>query len=292
MFYEVKLPEIKPGQKQAAALVVLNPSESRRLIAKAVVALPEVQNAYKKGMIIIARGISTAFFAEELFGVKIEPKGAFSLGIVSRGLTNASLDPIPLTWHVVKQGKVMEGADSRVEIQNFGPEDVFIKGANALDRDGTPGVFASSRFGGTIGMAWPVITPRGCHLIMPVGLEKMVPSVMEASEHTGIYHFKYSTGIPVKLIPDPLGRVVTEIQAFAVLCGVKATHVGSGGVGGSEGAVVLSLEGEEGQVEKAFELVKTIKGEPPITTPHTYYVSSAAEYNYDASAQLATLKGM
>ena len=57
MFYEVEYPQPEPGQKQIKALVVLNPAESRRLLAKATVALPEVQNAYKNGMIIIGLGI-------------------------------------------------------------------------------------------------------------------------------------------------------------------------------------------------------------------------------------------
>ena len=89
-----------------------------------------------------------------------------------------------------------------------------------------------------------------------------------------------------------LGKVVTEIQAFALLAGVRAYHLASGGVGGSEGAVVLSLEGDEEKVEKAFELVKSIKGEPPVTLPDTLFVSSAADYNYDALAQLATLSSI
>jgi len=186
----------------------------------------------------------------------------------------------------------VEGADSNVEILDFGPDDVFIKGANAVDREGNAGIFTSSVKGGTIGMAWPVVTPRECHLIMPVGLEKMVPSVIEAARHSGIYHFKYSTGLPAKLTPVLLGKVVTEIQAFAILAGVRAYHLGSGGVGGSEGAVVLALEGDEKRVENAFELVKSIKGEPPVTLPDTFRVSSAQDYNYDALAQLATLGGI
>jgi hypothetical protein len=120
----------------------------------------------------------------------------------------------------------------------------------------------------------------------------MVPSVIEAAKHSGIYHFKYSTGLPTKLVPVPLGQVITEIQAFAVLAGVRAYHIGSGGVGGSEGSVHLSLEGDEERVEKAFELAKSIKGEPPVTLPDTFFVSSPADYNYDAAAQLATLKGL
>ena len=292
MFYEVELTPLKPGQKQTSALVVLNPAESRRLLAKATVALPEVQNAYKNGMIIIARGITNAFVTEELFGISVEPKAGQTVGMVCGGITNANSGTPPCTWHVIRKGKVVEGADSNVEILDFGPDDVFIKGANAVDREGNAGIFTSSVKGGTIGMAWPVVTPRECHLIMPVGLEKMVPSVIEAARHSGIYHFKYSTGLPAKLTPVLLGKVVTEIQAFAILAGVRAYHLASGGVGGSEGAVVLALEGDEKRVENAFELVKSIKGEPPVTLPDTFRVSSAEDYNYDALAQLATLQGI
>ncbi len=98
-------------------------------------------------------------------------------------------------------------------------------------------------------------------------------------------------GLPARLTPVVLGKVVTEIQALGLLAGVEATHVASGGVGGSEGAVVLSIEGEEGRVERAFELVKAIKGEPPVAVPDTRFVRSAAEYGYDPMAQLATLGG-
>jgi len=256
------------------------------------VALPEVQNAYKNGMIIIARGITTAFISEELFGIKVEPKAHQTVGFVGGGITNANTGPPPCTWHVVRKGKVVEGADSNVEILDFGADDVFIKGANAIDLEGNAGIFTASRKGGTIGMAWPIVTPRGCHLIMPVGLEKLVPSVIEAARHSGIYHFKYSTGIPAKLTPVTLGKVLTEIQAFAVLAGIRAYHLGSGGIGGSEGAVVLALEGDEKRVKNALELAKSVKGEPPVSKPEATRVSSAEDYNYDALAQLDTLGGI
>jgi len=292
LFYEVELTPLKPGQKQTSALVVLNPAESRRLLAKATVALPEVQNAYKNGMIIIARGITNAFVTEELFGISVEPKAGQTVGIICGGITNANSGRSPCRWHVIRKGKVVEDADPNVEVASFGPDDVYIKGANAIDWEGNAGICASSVKGGTIGALWPIVTPRGCHLIMPVGLEKLVPSVIEAARQSGLYHFKYSTGLPAKLTPVLLGKVVTEIQAFAILAGVRAYHLASGGVGGSEGAVVLALEGDEKRVENAFELVKSIKGEPPVTLPDTFRVSSAEDYNYDALAQLATLGGI
>ncbi len=291
MFYEVEVPVSKPGQKQISALVVLNPPESRRLLAKATVALPEVKNAWENGMIIIGRGITNAYVTEELFGISLEPKAGQTVGLISKGFANSNAGQPPTTWHVIKKGKVVEGADSNVEILNFGPEDVFIKGGNAIDQQGNAGVYASGMKGGTIGMCWPIVTARGSHLIQPIGLEKLIPSVLEASKHTGIYHFKYSMGLPGRIIPVTSSKVVTEIQAFALLTGVKACHVASGGVGGSEGAVVLSLEGDEEKVKKAFDLAKSIKGEPAVTLPDKYKLSSPADYQYDAMAQLATLGG-
>ncbi|MDP2931593.1 MAG: hypothetical protein Q8O05_03715, partial [Chloroflexota bacterium] len=219
MFYEVDIPQPAPGQKQLSALVVLTPAESRRLLAKATVALPEVQHAYKNGMIIIGRGITNAFVSEELFGIEVNPKAAQTVGIICNGITDSNAEPPPCTWHVIRKGQVVENADSNVEILSFGPDDVFIKGANAIDHEGNAGICSSSTRGGTIGMAWPVLTPRGCHLIIPVSLEKMVPSVMEAARHSGIYHFKYSMGLPVKIVPVPEAKVVTELQAFALLAG-------------------------------------------------------------------------
>ncbi len=290
MLYEVELPALSSGAQRAAALVVLNPSESRRLIARATVALPEVQHAFRHGTIIIARGITNAFVTEELLGVPVEPKAGLTVGMVCGGITTGHSGPPVVTHHVIRHGKVVEGADSTKEILTFGPEDVFIKGGNAIDPGGNAGIFTSGLTGGTIGMAWPVVTARGSHLIMPIGLEKLIPSVIEAAKRTGIYHFNWSMGLPARLTPVVLGKVVTEVQALAVLAGVEATHVGSGGVGGSEGAVVLSIEGEESRVEKAFELVKSIKGEPPVGIPDSVFIKSAADFNYDPMSQLATLK--
>lgn len=292
MFYEIDIPEPKVDLKQISALVILNPAESRRLLAKAAVNCSVVKNAWENGTIIIGRGITNAFVTEEFFDIAVEPKAAQTIGLVAGGILNAHLGPPPSTWHVIRKGKVVENADSNVEILEFGPEDVVIKGANAIDPQGIPGIHAAGMKGGTIGMIWPIVTPRGSHLIIPVSLEKLVPSVIEAAKQTGLFHFTYSTGIPVKLIPVPLATVITEIEALAILTGVKACHVGSGGVAGSEGAVHLSLTGDEDTVERAFELVKSIKGEPAVGLPENLVIASAEEYNYDASAQLATLGGL
>ena len=50
------------------ASFVFTPWESRRLIGKAVAALPEVQLAYREAEMIIAHGSTNVFVAEELMG--------------------------------------------------------------------------------------------------------------------------------------------------------------------------------------------------------------------------------
>ncbi len=178
-FYEVGLPELRADKKKIAALVILNPAESRRLLAKATVALPEVQSAWKNGLIIIARGITNAYVTEGFFKISIKPKAGQTAGLIGNGIANNHAGPPVCTWHVIAKGKPVENADSTVEIQKFGPDDVMIKGANAVDMQGNAGIWTCGVKGGTIGMCWPIITPRGSHLIQPVGLEKLIPSVAE-----------------------------------------------------------------------------------------------------------------
>jgi hypothetical protein len=70
-----------------------------------------------------------------------------------------------------------------------------------------------------------------------------------------------------------------------VLTGVRVVPVAAGGIAGSEGTVVLSLEGEAAQIEQALSLVKAIKGEPPVGRPAARANPTAAECNYDAFTQ-------
>jgi len=74
-------------------------------------------------------------------------------------------------------------------------------------------------------------------------------------------------GLPVWLFPFTAGLVVTEIEALGILAGVGVRHIASGGIAGSEGAVVLLLEGYADHLAKAWDLVDVVKDEPPIPVP-------------------------
>jgi len=56
------------------------------------------------------------------------------------------------------------------------------------------------------------------------------------------------------------GTTVTEIDAVTMLSGAKATVIAAGGLGGAEGSVVLSIEGNEDQVKTIIESIELSKG--------------------------------
>lgn len=285
MFYENPLfkGDVPPRSKLESALVVLNPAESKRLIAKAVAVLPEVKTALQKGTLIIGWGTTNAFVAEETLGITIAHKTDFASGVICEGELKVNHGDTKMLPFVLKDGKLSE-VHQKAALSKFKPGDVFIKGANAVDTKGDVGIMVAAPYGGSVLDAWLGIVVRGGHFICPVGLEKLVPSIRDAADKCGIFRFKYSTGIPASFVTFSVAKVVTEIQAIRVLTGASATHVASGGIGGSEGAVILVLEAEAPVLDKAFELVKSIKGEPLVPPLRKSLTPPAASLGYDAQA--------
>jgi hypothetical protein len=251
--------QITDTDDQVSGILVLTPAESKRLIAKAVVAMPQVKSALKKGRVIIANGTTTAFVAEEILGRQVS-KYRYAAGYIGKGKLAATPPELRMESYVLVDGRPVDVPAKEI-IQEFEADDVFIKSANAVDAEGHVGVLMANEKGGTMGMAQGPVIARGCHLIVPVGLEKLVPSVIEASRKGGILRLKYAMGLKVGLMPVVNATVVTEIQALRILAGVEATHVASGGIGGCEGAVALVVEGTDEAVRRAFEIVEGAKGE-------------------------------
>jgi hypothetical protein len=69
------------GKDTVQALKVLTVSEGKRLIARGIARMPLVQNALKKGMLIIAKGTTTTYIAKEILKTDV-PHGAFVIGRV------------------------------------------------------------------------------------------------------------------------------------------------------------------------------------------------------------------
>jgi len=244
------------------ALFSLTSAESKRLLAKAVAALPEVQNALKKGTVIIGAGTTNAFVLEEIMGKPVD-KARYTAGVIAGGRQCVTAASERLAPAVIVDGVLTE-QNWEEAIEKIDGNDVFIKGGNAIDVDGVVGVQMAHEMGGTIGTVLPIMAARGAHLIMPVGLEKLIPSVEYAANMSGTRAFDMTIGMPVGLMPVNYGTVYTEVTALEELAAVEAVCISAGGIDGSEGSVTMAIEGPAAEVEKIFALIKDIKGEQPL----------------------------
>jgi len=245
------------------ALIVLTPAESKRVIARAVAQLPEVQQALSSGRLIIANGTTNAFVAETLLGNALS-KWRYAAGVIAGGRLDVTEGDNRSAPFALKRGEPFEDGWIAL-LQEFERGDVFIKGANAVDPDGNVGVLLASNTGGTVGHIAGIAAARGVRVIVPVGLEKLIPDVIEAARHCGIERLDSADGLPVGMAVLTDVDVITEVEAFEILAGVRSWHVASGGIDGSEGAVTLSLAGPRSSVQQALEIARSVSGEPPVT---------------------------
>jgi hypothetical protein len=238
---------------------VLTVAESKRLIAKAVAALPEVQRAMKDGTVVVATGTTNAYVLEELWGRKID-KRCYRSGITTPEEPERSPEPqgekIPDVVFV--KGKVEPKYDRVNAVEDMKKGDVYIKGANVLNYDDyLAGILIGGMDGATIGNTIGHIIGKQLQLIIPVGLEKLTyEDINELHLLASEEDYEGPRMWPIT------GTIVTEIEAMAILAGVDAYHYSAGGIAGAEGAVRILVEGTDEEVEEALELVKSIKGEP------------------------------
>ncbi|MHC1610317.1 MAG: hypothetical protein ACXQTW_01740 [Candidatus Methanospirareceae archaeon] len=251
-------------------VITLTPSESKRLIAKGVKDLEEVQRALKHGTVVITLGTTNAYVAEEILndasgsgdGEEMD-KQRYAAGVITDRGTCIVPKEERVREVILKNGKI---SDESIEeaIKNLSAEDVFIKGANAIDATGTAGVLMANPYGGTIGSALGTIMARGVHLIIPVGIEKTIPySIVDAAKRMGIEKCYKTLGWPVGLMPVH-GKVITEIDALKILGAEDAFPIAAGGIAGGEGSVVICVEGSIEKLDELMTLVTQIKGEPPV----------------------------
>jgi hypothetical protein len=264
MFYPC--PAVRPTEgEHKQAIVVLTPAESKRLLAYAVAALPEVQRAYRTGRLAVTAGTTNAFVVRELTGEEIPPY-RFCVGMNADSLLTMSHEEDRIYGRFYEHGKEVDTPYPEF-MKSLSRGDVVIKGGNAIDPAGNVGVLLSNDTGGGVGATFGVASARGITIITPIGLEKQIASVPDAAIGWGQLTLDYSMGVRVGMASLTNVQAVTEREALALLAGVSARHVASGGIGGNEGAVVVLIEGDPAQVDKALELIHGIKGAPKLDVP-------------------------
>jgi len=244
------------------AQIVLTVSESKRLIAKAVARMPIVRDALKTGIVIVAKGTTNTYIAEELLGKKI-PHAAYVLGrtVPEKGakkLKNAeSMNEV-----VLVKGKLRDDLSLAEAVRMLKPGDVVIKGANALDYDNKiAAVIVGSSSAGTTGKILPYVGARKAHLVIPVGLEKQVAGSPIDIVKKMCQPIESLNSIPSMFLLT--GHIVTELEALKLLADVSPFQAAAGGIGGAEGSVRLICRGPRHKVNNALKLAQQIQGEPP-----------------------------
>lgn len=257
------------------AQIVLTPTESKKLIAQAIVSLPKIQNALANGILVLHPSSSTLFIYERLFGKR--PEGLWVCGcITKKGLIGSreaeemirtrkveTHDPgiVFRSSFFIERGVLKEPAPLGEILEKMGKEDIYIKGVNAVDAQGNTGVLFANPHGGggTIGKVLEAKKKKGFEIVVPVGLEKLVPGTIADICKAASNNAKMVMGMPCGVFPVN-GEKVDEIDAIRILCGAKATPIAAGGIGGAEGAIVLTIDGDDDQVAQAFEYAKNVKG--------------------------------
>ena len=244
--------------------VTLTPLMSKRLIARGIAAMPAVKRAFSEGKIIISAGSTTAYLYAELTGSL--PEREIACGIIAekgfcigKGMTDYLSAQGRAKYWFFQKGEIIPSDDLIADLADFNDDDIFIKGANAIDARGYAGILLGNpNSGGLVGQAIGQIMAQGITFIVPAGLEKMVQgSIVENARRMGIAKLRESAGMPVGLLPVS-GQVFTEIDAFRVLTGADASHCASGGVAGAEGSVALLLSGTDKQLAEAGNIYRSI----------------------------------
>jgi hypothetical protein len=243
--------------------VTLNVEESRRLIAKGLLKTELFEEALEEGKIIIANGTTNAYLYEEILNETIEDKGKFTAGIVTEGVacitsSNGRMEPL-----VIIDGKKSDRNWLEV-VSEFDNNDIFVKGANAFDVYGRAGIMIAGPGGGTIGKAYGHLVGAGSLLVIPVGIEKLIPSLEYVVDITGTKNIDYSIGKKSGMFVVPDALIFTEEDSFETLFDVTARAIAAGGIKESKGSVTFIIEGEDSEVLRCLSFVKELKKEKPI----------------------------
>ncbi len=243
-------------------LATLTPAESKRLIARGILATDLVQNALKNGYLCVTLGTTSSYLVEEILGEYDKTRHIAGI-VVPKGLaiidgTKRNTDAIFHKGEYMKDTKVVDVLDK------LGPNDVIVKSANALDENYVPVILLASPSGGTVGSFLGAATAKNIKLIIAVGLEKSIPVAYE--EFCGQFgkdDWDYSIGTPAGVIAIHEGITFTEIEALESLFDVQAMPISAGGVNGAEGSITLFIEGGDEETARAYEFLVDLKGEPP-----------------------------
>ena len=254
--------QVDEAESAVVASVVLTVSEGKRLIAKAVAKMPIVRKALRKGMVIICKGTTNTYIAEEILESPVV-HGSYVLGRIYPWQNGKKLPAVsPVNEIILINGVRQPDMSLEDAVSRLGPGDVVIKGANLLDyKNNLAGVCIGSPTSGTAGTVIPYVIARRAHLVIPIGLEKLVAGNLADIAATINAPTEQLNSVPAMYVIT--GHIVTEIDAIKQLADVNVCETACGGIGGQEGGRWFAVEGKKEQVQKMLKIVEQVHGEPP-----------------------------
>lgn len=237
----------------------------KRLIAKAVISLKQIQRALESNTIVIVAGTTNSYVAQELLA-QLNQTGDFIRDNFFRGITvGPGREIIPGNEGFTGKDVVIEKGTWRRDKGVFdvaaglNQGDIIVKGANAVSMDRTQaGVLIANPNMGTSAPVLQAVIGRRVGLIIPVGLEKRVCG--NIGEIAATLNSPNTLGNRMVSIS---GTIITELEAIKLLTGADAKLVAAGGVFGAEGGCYVAVTGTSKQLISAEAIIKKIEKEPP-----------------------------
>lgn len=248
-----------PKAYENIATVRLTVGESKRLIAKGIVANEEVQDRLKNGIVIITLGTTNTYIAEELANLE-DPRGSFVTGRIyptskedfAKGLKRHS-------EIVLMKGKVTDISYTDA-LARMNAKDIVFKGANMLNyAKRQAAVCVGAPDGGTVAKLRKYTDNGKGRWIVPVGLEK--ETTQDLFEIQQLVNNSTQRDKGTVRLNATQGNIYSEIEAIKEFAEVDVFVTAKGGVDGAEGGVSLLICGDKQEVEKAKNIVKQISGE-------------------------------
>ncbi|MDW7668947.1 MAG: AroM family protein [Bacillota bacterium] len=236
--------------------ITLLVEESKELIARGTIEHYLVKKALKQNKVLLKGGTTVSRISEKLIKKPLRISGR----ITERGAVASFVDKEE-PHSILIDGNNYTNIDSCFSetIKSLGSDDVIISSANVMDSFGNAAIMAGSEGGGSVGLSLGAWYTEGAKIIIPIGIEKLVPgNLIEIIKNTSRKNKMFSYGMAVGLFPL-IGKIITEIEALEILTGVKSFPIGSGGLGKAQGSVTLEIHGDENQIKKTIEIIQDIK---------------------------------
>ena len=233
--------------------------EGRELIALALLESRLFDPYLEKGRVLFKGSATVSCLTRRLVDTPLRICGR----ITARGM-KGPLRPSEGAHFLLYQGGEVTSVDGSAGevLKTFGPGDLFVTGANALDSFGHAALLIGSPGGGGYGECMGALYTEGFRTLILSSAAKLIPGdLTQLYSRVSRKNCDFSYGMACSLAPVP-GEVITEPQALSLFARVEALIFAGGGHTGAEDALAIQISGERDQMEKVLDLVERVKALP------------------------------